>query len=80
MRPDDLRVKVRLAGELKQDYPVSDMFFGPEEIVRLIAADMTLEPGDVIACGTSVGVCAMQEGDAVEVEIEGVGRLVSLFG
>jgi len=80
LRPDDLRVKVRLAGELKQDYPVSDMFFGPEEIVRLIAADMTLEPGDVIACGTSVGVCAMQEGDAVEVEIEGVGRLVSLFG
>ncbi len=80
LRPDALRVKVRLAGEQKQDYPVSDMFFGPEEIVRRIAADMTLEPGDVIACGTSVGVCAMQDGDTVEVEIEGVGRLASRFG
>lgn len=80
LSPDDLRVKVRLAGELKQDYPVADMFFGPEEIVRCLALDMTLEPGDVIACGTSVGVCAMQDGDTVEVEIEGVGRLVSRFG
>lgn len=80
LRPDDLRVKVRLAGELKQDYPVADMFFGPEEIVRRLAADMTLEPGDVVACGTSVGVCPMRDGDTVAVEIEGVGRLVSRFG
>lgn len=80
LRPDALRVQVRLAGELKQDYPVADMFFGPAEIVRCLARDMTLEPGDVIACGTSVGVCAMQDGDSVEVEIEGVGRLVSRFG
>lgn len=80
LRPDELRVKVRLAGELKQDYPVADMFFGPEEIVRRIATDMTLEPGDVIACGTSVGVCPMRDGDTVEVEIEGIGRLASRFG
>ena len=80
LRPDDLRVRVRLAGELKQDYPVNDMFFGPEEIVRCLAADMTLEPGDVIACGTSVGVCAMRDGDTVAVEIDGIGCLVSRFG
>ena len=80
LSPADLRVKVRLAGELKQDYPVADMFFSPEEIVRCLTLDMTLEPGDVIACGTSVGVCAMQDGDTVEVEIQGVGRLVSRFG
>lgn len=77
--PADLRVRVTLAGELKQDYPVSDMFFAPAEIVARLAADMTLEPGDVIACGTSVGVCAMQAGDAVEVEIPGIGRLASRF-
>jgi 2-keto-4-pentenoate hydratase/2-oxohepta-3-ene-1,7-dioic acid hydratase in catechol pathway len=77
--PAALRVRVTLAGQLKQDYPVSDMFFAPAEIVARLAADMTLEPGDVIACGTSVGVCAMQAGDAVEVEIAGIGRLASRF-
>jgi 2-keto-4-pentenoate hydratase/2-oxohepta-3-ene-1,7-dioic acid hydratase in catechol pathway len=70
---------VRLAGELKQDYPVDDMFFAPADIVSHLARDMTLEPGDVIACGTSVGACAMQAGDTVEVEIEGIGRLASRF-
>lgn len=76
---DDLRVRVLLSGELKQDYPVGDMFFTPAEIVRCLAADMTLEPGDIIACGTSVGVCAMQAGDTVEVNIAGIGSLVSRF-
>lgn len=77
--PADLRVRVTLAGQLKQDYPVGDMFFAPAEIVARLAADMTLEPGDVIACGTSVGACAMQAGDTVEVEIAGIGRLASRF-
>ena len=76
---ETLRVRVRLAGELKQDYPVDDMFFAPDDIVGHLARDMTLEPGDVIACGTSVGACAMQAGDMVEVEIEGIGRLASRF-
>lgn len=78
--PDDLRVRVLLSGVQKQDYPVADMFFSPAEIVGHIARDMTLEPGDVIACGTSVGVCAMNDGDSVEVVIDGIGRLANLFG
>lgn len=64
-----LRVRVELNGEQKQDYPVTDMFFSPQEIVSHLSHDMTLEPGDVIACGTSVGVCGMQDGDTVVVSI-----------
>ncbi len=78
--PTDARVQVVLAGEKKQDYAVSDMIFSPHEIVSRISADMTLEPGDLIACGTSVGACPMQDGDRVEVHIPGIGVLTNHFG
>jgi 2-keto-4-pentenoate hydratase/2-oxohepta-3-ene-1,7-dioic acid hydratase in catechol pathway len=80
LEPETLRVRTVLAGELKQDYPVADMFFSPAEVVARLAQDMTLEPGDVIACGTSVGVCAIRDGDSVEVVIDGVGSLTNVFG
>jgi 2-keto-4-pentenoate hydratase/2-oxohepta-3-ene-1,7-dioic acid hydratase in catechol pathway len=78
--PAGLRVRALLSGVEKQDYAVSDMFFSPSEIVSLLSGDMTLEPGDLIACGTSVGAGPMQDGDTVEVLIEGVGRLANVFG
>lgn len=77
--PAGLRVRAVVAGEERQNYPVSDMFFSPAEIVSLLSHDMTLEPGDVIACGTSVGAGAMQDGDTVEVAIDGIGRLINRF-
>jgi 2-keto-4-pentenoate hydratase/2-oxohepta-3-ene-1,7-dioic acid hydratase in catechol pathway len=75
--PAGLRVRAIVAGRELQNYAVSDMFFSPAEIVSRISHDMTLEPGDVIACGTSVGAGAMADGDTVEVVIDGVGRLVN---
>jgi 2-keto-4-pentenoate hydratase/2-oxohepta-3-ene-1,7-dioic acid hydratase in catechol pathway len=75
-----LRVRVELNGDEKQNYPVADMIFSPREIVSRISHDMTLDPGDVIICGTSVGVCAMNDGDTVEVIIDGIGRLKNVFG
>ena len=79
LNPADLHVRAVISGEERQNYPVSDMFFSPAEIVSRISHDMTLEPGDVIACGTSVGAGALAEGDTVEVVIDGVGRLVNRF-
>ena len=40
-----------------------------------ISHDMTLEPGDVILCGTSLGVLPMKPGSTVEVAIDGIGTL-----
>jgi 2-keto-4-pentenoate hydratase/2-oxohepta-3-ene-1,7-dioic acid hydratase in catechol pathway len=74
-----LRVKTTLDGQVRQDYPVSDMTFSVQRLVSLISQDMTLMPGDVISCGTSVGVGSMKPGSTVEVEIEGIGRLVNRF-
>jgi 2-keto-4-pentenoate hydratase/2-oxohepta-3-ene-1,7-dioic acid hydratase in catechol pathway len=38
---------------------------------------MSLLPGDVIACGTSLGVGSMKPGATVEISIEGIGTLVN---
>lgn len=53
------------------------MIFPPARMVSLLSRDCTLEPGDVIACGTSVGVGWMKPGSVVEVAFEGVGTLVN---
>jgi 2-keto-4-pentenoate hydratase/2-oxohepta-3-ene-1,7-dioic acid hydratase in catechol pathway len=38
---------------------------------------MTLLPGDVIACGTSLGVGSIKDGSTVEVTIDGIGSLTN---
>jgi len=74
-----LRVKVALNGRVRQDYPAGDMIIPPARIVSLISREMTLEPGDVIACGTSLGALPMRPGMTVEVTIEGIGTLRNVF-
>jgi hypothetical protein len=69
------RVKVALNGRVRQDYPLSDMIFPPARIVEMIGAEMALAPGDVIACGTSLGALPMRPGMVVEVTIDGIGTL-----
>lgn len=79
LEPDGLRVKTRVNGIQKQDYPVADMFFRPREIVSRLSQDMTLNPGDLICCGTSVGVDTMLRGSQVEIEIPGIGILANRY-
>jgi 2-keto-4-pentenoate hydratase/2-oxohepta-3-ene-1,7-dioic acid hydratase in catechol pathway len=55
------------------------MRFSVAQLVSLISQDMSLLPGDVILCGTSVGVGSMKPGSTVEVEIAGIGRLSNRF-
>jgi 2-keto-4-pentenoate hydratase/2-oxohepta-3-ene-1,7-dioic acid hydratase in catechol pathway len=74
-----LRVQVALNGRIRQDYPTNDMIIPPARIVSLISREMTLEPGDVIACGTSLGALPMRPGMTVEVTIEGIGTLKNVF-
>lgn len=75
-----LNVRTLLNGRERQNYPCSDMIFSPERIVSAISQDMTLEPGDVIACGTSLGVLPMKPGAVVEVLIDGIGTLRNRYG
>ena len=75
IEPHDLVIESVLDGETKQRYPVSDMVFQPHKLVSMISQDMTLQAGDVIACGTGLGACAMEDGQMIEVKIQGVGVL-----
>ncbi len=77
--PSTLVVRTLLNGRERQNYPCSDMIFPPAEIVQALSREMTLEPGDVIACGTSLGVLPMKSGAVVEVSIEGIGMLRNTF-
>ncbi len=73
--PSQLRVRTWLDGQLRQDYPISDMRFTVAQLVSKISQDMSLLPGDLILCGTSTGVGSMKPGSRVCVDIEGIGQL-----
>jgi 2-keto-4-pentenoate hydratase/2-oxohepta-3-ene-1,7-dioic acid hydratase in catechol pathway len=74
-----LRVITRVDGVERQNYPLSDMIIPPGELVSRISHDMSLLHGDVIACGTSVGVGSIKDGCAVEIDIAGIGALVNVL-
>ena len=77
--PSQLTIKTILNEQERQNYPVADMIFPPAKLVSLISRDIPLEPGDIIACGTSIGVGSMKPGSTVSIIIEGVGRLDNRF-
>jgi 2-keto-4-pentenoate hydratase/2-oxohepta-3-ene-1,7-dioic acid hydratase in catechol pathway len=78
--PMKLSVKTILNGTERQNYPVADMFFPPHRLVAALSKDVTLLPGDMIACGTSLGVGTMKDPkNTVEVVIDGIGSLVNTF-
>jgi 2-keto-4-pentenoate hydratase/2-oxohepta-3-ene-1,7-dioic acid hydratase in catechol pathway len=69
-------------GAQMQDSSTSELIFGVDELVAYLSRSFTLQPGDVIATGTPLGVGAfrtppvfLRDGDVVEVELEGIGRL-----
>lgn len=80
--PSALRVQTRVNGVTKQDSNTRFMVFKLPRLIREFSAGMALEPGDVMITGTPEGVGFARKppeflkvGDAVEVEIEGIGTL-----
>jgi len=45
----------------------------------MIFHDLTLNPGDVICCGTSVGVGSMKPGSKIDITIDGIGTLSNTY-
>ena len=77
-----LRVVQRLNGEVLQDGNTDDLIFDVPFLVAFVSSVFTLEPGDLILTGTPSGIgwarepkVSMQDGDVVEVEVEGIGVL-----
>jgi 2-keto-4-pentenoate hydratase/2-oxohepta-3-ene-1,7-dioic acid hydratase in catechol pathway len=85
--PKALRVITHVNGEKRQDAPVADLIFDIPTLIAAISAGITLEPGDVIATGTPVGVGIgftppkfLKAGDVVRVEVPGIGVLENPVG
>jgi 2-keto-4-pentenoate hydratase/2-oxohepta-3-ene-1,7-dioic acid hydratase in catechol pathway len=76
----DASVHTRVNGRERQHYPLADMIFEPTDLLSRLSHDMTLEPGDVVLCGTSVGSLPMRPGSEIEVEIDGLGVLANRYG
>jgi 2-keto-4-pentenoate hydratase/2-oxohepta-3-ene-1,7-dioic acid hydratase in catechol pathway len=80
--PHTLRISARVNETVLQDSNTSNLIFRIPELIEFITASITLEPGDIIATGTPVGVGCfrnppifLKEGDVVEIEIERLGKL-----
>ena len=73
--PDAAAVRSYVNGDRKQDGSLDQMVFSVPELLAEITTYLTLEPGDVVATGTPAGVGRLSDGDAVRVEVEGVGSL-----
>lgn len=80
--PHDLRIELRVNGELRQDASTAGMDVTIPELIAQASALVALEPGDVIATGTPSGVAMangrfLRPGDEIAVRISGLGELTN---
>jgi 2-keto-4-pentenoate hydratase/2-oxohepta-3-ene-1,7-dioic acid hydratase in catechol pathway len=74
--PHKLSVKLWVNGTLKQDYSTADMANKIPRCIEWVSSIHHLDPGDIIATGTNHGgLNPFMDGDVVELEIQGLGRL-----
>lgn len=85
--PAQLRLTTRVNGEVRQDATVADLIFDIPTLIATLSATMTLEPGDIIATGTPVGVGIgfqppkfLAAGDTVTITIDPIGTLENPVG
>lgn len=77
---NNLGLRSWVNGEPRQDSNTSDLIFDIPTIIHHLSQYMVLEPGDVVLTGTPEGVALsgrfpyIQDGDIVEVEVDGLGR------
>lgn len=78
----DVEIQCWVNGELRQNSSTSQMIFSIPELIEVISASITLQPGDIIATGTPSGVGSgfnppkhLMPGDKVRIMIEGIGVL-----
>lgn len=72
-------IRAELNGRERQNYPVSDLFLQPAELVSRLSQFMTLEAGDIVSCGTGPGALPMKPGAAIDVIIDGIGTLSNVY-
>ena len=69
------RIALSVNGQVRQQAEVADMIWSVEEVIAEAGKLWALEAGDLIYTGTPEGVAALQRGDSVTGEVEGVGSI-----
>lgn len=72
---DDAGIRLYQNGTIKQDSSIDQLIFDIPDLIEEITGYLTLEPGDVISTGTPAGIGPVEDGDTIEVEIDGIGTL-----
>ncbi len=84
--PQNINILCRVNGEERQNFNTSDMVRSVAEVIAYISERITLEPGDLLSTGTSLGIGIVQRPpvflknlDVVEIEIRGIGTICNTF-
>lgn len=84
--PQKLKMVTKVNGTVRQNSSTSNMFLKTTSIVSMLSKVMTLEKGDIISTGTPAGVMLnkpdavfLKNGDRIEMEIEGLGKLENMI-
>lgn len=84
--PNELRISLKLNGHLMQDSNTRDMIFDVPTIIESLSSTLTIRAGSIILTGTPQGVgmarnppAYLKPSDVTEIEIEGLGTLVTHF-
>lgn len=74
---DSLNITTWVDGDVVQEGNTSEMHYSVAEQVAAASEIFTLLPGDVLLTGTPAGISVLRDGNEVEVEVEGIGSLVT---
>lgn len=80
--PGAKQLALRVNGASKQSGNTRDMIYPLDALIESLSQGLTVEAGDIIACGTPEG-CGfartppefLQDGDIMETEVEGIGTM-----
>jgi 2-keto-4-pentenoate hydratase/2-oxohepta-3-ene-1,7-dioic acid hydratase in catechol pathway len=73
--PEHLQIRLWVDGQLRVNYNTDDLAHSIAESIEWASALESFSPGDVLFMGTNhQGLGPMQDGDDIDVEVEGVGR------
>ena len=72
---DNIEMRLRVNGEERQSASTRNLIVNIPDMIAMSSAVMKLQPGDIIASGTPAGVGPVEEGDVIEIEIDGVGSM-----
>lgn len=75
--PSNLEIQTFVDGEPRRHGNTKDMIYSVEQVIAFASDVFTLLPGDIICMGTPAGLGGFVDGQTVDIDVEGIGRLTN---